>query len=181
MLPQEWFSTVKAHLFSDLIFMLFMILKMTLIFIWTVQQQSEDKKSISIAADAPSDTSADASEPIRALKPEAHDTVSQSSFSIGGDRGQPSTPLLQPERCAESTSPPKTPSSVSLAESVQSASHSESTTHCIPAKTPICSVLLRDSSACIINPTGYDVCLTVIIRHSKYDWHTLSQRGYVFP
>ncbi|XP_041790475.1 KICSTOR complex protein SZT2 isoform X2 [Chelmon rostratus] len=87
-------------------------------------EQSEDKKSISIAADAPSDTSADASEPIRALKPEAHDTVSQSSFSIGGDRGQPSTPLLQPERCAESTSPPKTPSSVSLAESVQSASHS---------------------------------------------------------
>ncbi|XP_076579453.1 SZT2 subunit of KICSTOR complex isoform X1 [Chaetodon auriga] len=87
-------------------------------------EQSEDKKSVSVAGDAPSDTTADDSEPIRALKPEAQDTVSQSSFSIGGDRGQPSTPQFQPERCTEPTSPPKTPSSVSLAESMQSASHS---------------------------------------------------------
>ncbi|XP_070816667.1 KICSTOR complex protein SZT2 isoform X3 [Chaetodon trifascialis] len=87
-------------------------------------EQSEDKKSVSVAGDAPSDTTADDSEPIRALKPEAQDTVSQSSFSIGGDRGQPSTPQFQHERCTEPTSPPKTPSSVSLAESMQSASHS---------------------------------------------------------
>ncbi|XP_044054476.1 KICSTOR complex protein SZT2 isoform X4 [Siniperca chuatsi] len=86
--------------------------------------ESEDKKSISVAADAPSDTTAGASEPIRASKPEAHDTVSQSSVSMAGDRGHPSTPQLQTERCTESTSPPKTPSSVSLAESMQSASHS---------------------------------------------------------
>nr|XP_046248822.1 KICSTOR complex protein SZT2 isoform X2 [Scatophagus argus] len=86
--------------------------------------ESEDKKSISIAADTSSDTAAEASEPIRPSKPEAHDTVSQSSVSLVGDRGQPSTPQLQPERCTEPTSPPKTPSSVSLAESMQSASHS---------------------------------------------------------
>lgn len=91
----------------------------------SVHLQSEDKKSITVAADAPSDTTAEASEPIRALKPEAHDMVSQSSFSTVGDGGQPSTPQLQPERCPEATSPPKTPSSVSLAESMQSASHSE--------------------------------------------------------
>ncbi|XP_070764616.1 KICSTOR complex protein SZT2 [Enoplosus armatus] len=86
--------------------------------------ESEDRKSISVAADAPSDATAEASEPIRASKPEAHDTVAQSSVSMAGDRGHPSTPQLQTERCPEPTSPPKTPSSVSLAESMQSASHS---------------------------------------------------------
>lgn len=94
----------------------------------SVQLQSEDKKSISAAADAPSDSTAEASETIRALRPEAHDTVSQ-SLALVVDRGPPSTPQLQTERCTEPTSPPKTPSSVSLAESMQSASHSESNRH----------------------------------------------------
>ncbi|XP_023249147.1 KICSTOR complex protein SZT2 [Seriola lalandi dorsalis] len=86
--------------------------------------ESQDKRSISAAADAPSDTTADASEPIRALKPEPDNIVYQSSVSMAGDRGQPSTTQLQTDSCIEPTSPPKTPSSVSLAESVQSASHS---------------------------------------------------------
>ncbi|XP_035504823.1 KICSTOR complex protein SZT2 isoform X3 [Scophthalmus maximus] len=70
--------------------------------------QSEDKKSV-----APTDAAADAREPIRTLKLEADDTVFQ-----------PRTPQLQTYHCIEQTSPPKTPSSVSLAESMQSASHS---------------------------------------------------------
>lgn len=82
--------------------------------------QSEDRKPVSVAADALSDTSPDAGESVAALKPEADDSV-----SMVGDRGQPSTPQLQAESCTEASSPPKTPSSVSLAESVQSASHSE--------------------------------------------------------
>lgn len=82
--------------------------------------QSEDRKPVSVAADAVSDTTADAAESVSALKPEADDSV-----SMVGDRGQPSTPQLQAESCTEASSPPKTPSSVSLAESVQSASHSE--------------------------------------------------------
>ncbi|TMS20033.1 KICSTOR complex protein SZT2 [Larimichthys crocea] len=86
--------------------------------------ESEDKKSISAAADTPSDSTAEASEPARASRPEAPDNVSQSSFSMAADRGQPGTPQLQPERFTEPNSPPKTPSSVSLAESMQSASHS---------------------------------------------------------
>ncbi|XP_045905666.1 KICSTOR complex protein SZT2 isoform X11 [Micropterus dolomieu] len=86
--------------------------------------ESEDKTSISVSADASCDTTAEASEPIGALKPEAHDAASQSSISMVGDRGHPSTSQLQTERCPEPTSPPKTPSSVSLAESMQSASHS---------------------------------------------------------
>lgn len=91
----------------------------------SVHLQSEDKKSISVAADTPSDSTAEASEPARASRPEAPDNVSQSSFSMAADRGQPGTPQLQPERFTEPNSPPKTPSSVSLAESMQSASHSE--------------------------------------------------------
>ncbi|XP_042078063.1 KICSTOR complex protein SZT2 isoform X8 [Haplochromis burtoni] len=81
--------------------------------------ESEDRKPASVAADALSDTTPDAGESVAALKPEADDSV-----SMVGDRGQPSTPQLQAESCTEASSPPKTPSSVSLAESVQSASHS---------------------------------------------------------
>ncbi|XP_030582788.1 KICSTOR complex protein SZT2 isoform X3 [Archocentrus centrarchus] len=80
--------------------------------------ESEDKKPVSVAADALSDTTAEAGDSVKALKPEADDAV-----SMLGDRGQPGTPQLQTESCTESSSPPKTPSSVSLAESVQSASH----------------------------------------------------------
>ncbi|XP_026201911.1 KICSTOR complex protein SZT2 isoform X2 [Anabas testudineus] len=86
--------------------------------------ESEDKKSISVTADTPSDTTSDAGVPIRASNPEADDCVSQSSGGIVGYRGQPSTPQAQSDRCTEPTSPPKTPSSISLAESTQSASHS---------------------------------------------------------
>ncbi|XP_059197167.1 KICSTOR complex protein SZT2 isoform X2 [Centropristis striata] len=83
--------------------------------------ESEDKKSLSAAAaaDTHCDPAAEVSEPVRAVKPEAYDTVSQSSVGTVGDRGQ-----LHSERCTEPNSPPKTPSSVSLAESMQSASHS---------------------------------------------------------
>ncbi|KAG8003235.1 KICSTOR complex protein SZT2 [Nibea albiflora] len=86
--------------------------------------ESEDKKSISVAADTLSDSTAEASESARPPRPEAPDNVSQSSFSMAAERGQPGTPQLQPERFTEPNSPPKTPSSVSLAESMQSASHS---------------------------------------------------------
>ncbi|XP_067370627.1 KICSTOR complex protein SZT2 isoform X3 [Channa argus] len=86
--------------------------------------ESEDKKSISVTADTPCDTTLDASGPNRALNAEADETVSQSSVSIVGDRGQLGTPQLQTDRSTEPASPPKTPSSVSLAESTQSTSHS---------------------------------------------------------
>ncbi|XP_036969602.1 KICSTOR complex protein SZT2 isoform X3 [Acanthopagrus latus] len=77
----------------------------------------EDKMSILVARDPAAETS----EPISVLKPEAHDAVSQSSVSVMEVRVQPSTSQLQHE---EPTSHPKTLSSVSLAESLQSASHS---------------------------------------------------------
>ncbi|KAM3619466.1 uncharacterized protein V6R79_008697 [Siganus canaliculatus] len=80
---------------------------------------SEDKKSITISAEGSEYTAAETSRPMRTVKCEAQDSVSQSSVSLVGDRNQPGS-----EQCTESTSPPKTPSSVSLAESVQSASHS---------------------------------------------------------
>ena len=80
--------------------------------------QIEDKMSILVARDPAAETS----EPISVLKPEAHDAVSQSSVSVMEVRVQPSTSQLQHE---EPTSHPKTLSSVSLAESLQSASHSE--------------------------------------------------------
>ncbi|XP_028260405.1 KICSTOR complex protein SZT2 isoform X9 [Parambassis ranga] len=83
--------------------------------------ESEDKKSLSVAADAPSETTAENNEPIRALKPEADESV-----SMVLDRSQPSTPQLQTESSTEPSTPPKTPSSVSLAESMQSTSHSGS-------------------------------------------------------
>ncbi|KAM7388831.1 hypothetical protein PAMP_024978 [Pampus punctatissimus] len=81
--------------------------------------QDEEKKSITVATNAPADTPAELSEPIRAMKPEAEDIGSQSSVSMVGVTTQ-----LQTERCTETNSPPKTPSSVSLAESMQSATHS---------------------------------------------------------
>lgn len=84
--------------------------------------QSESKMCVTAAADALSDTTAETNESVRAAKA---DTDSQTSFNTDGDKGQPSTPQLLPERCTEALSPPKTPSSVSLAESTQSASHSE--------------------------------------------------------
>ncbi|XP_026179162.1 KICSTOR complex protein SZT2 isoform X4 [Mastacembelus armatus] len=84
--------------------------------------ESEDKKSVSVTADSPSDT--EATEPVRAQKPEQDDAISQSSICTAGGKGQPSTPQLQTDHCTEPISPPKTPSSVSLAESMQSASHS---------------------------------------------------------
>lgn len=100
--------------------------------------QSEDRKPVGVAADAVSDTTADAGESVTALKPEADDSV-----SMVGDRGQPSTPQLQAESCTEASSPPKTPSSVSLAESVQSASHSEFHIH-----TCLGLLVSRVSSSC---------------------------------
>lgn len=124
-------------------------------FYWgSVHLQSEDRKSISVAADAPGDTTTDACEPIRALRPEADDSVYQSPVSTVGDQGQPSTPQLHTDRCPEPTSPPKTPSSVSLAESMQSASHSESNRHstdlCIFIQTHIWKVFLRYLTAGVI-------------------------------
>lgn len=82
----------------------------------SVRLQSEDRKSLSAAADPPSVPAAEA------LKPEADHAESQSSPIMSGDRGHPCAPQLH----TDPTLPPKTPSSVSLAESMQSASHSES-------------------------------------------------------
>ncbi|XP_040040747.2 SZT2 subunit of KICSTOR complex isoform X2 [Gasterosteus aculeatus] len=76
--------------------------------------ESEDRKSLSAAADPPSVPAAEA------LKPEADHAESQSSPIMSGDRGHPCAPQLH----TDPTLPPKTPSSVSLAESMQSASHS---------------------------------------------------------
>ncbi|XP_034562983.1 KICSTOR complex protein SZT2 [Notolabrus celidotus] len=86
--------------------------------------ENEDKKSIRVSTNTSSETTAETSEPIRALKPEAYDNVSQGSSCMVEDKGQPSALQLQTEPGAEPASPPKTPSSVSLAESIQSASHS---------------------------------------------------------
>ncbi|XP_054479500.1 KICSTOR complex protein SZT2 [Anoplopoma fimbria] len=80
--------------------------------------ESEDKQSLSAATDTPRDPAAEG------MKPESEDAVSQSSASMSGDRGQPCAPQPHTERCTETTSPSKTPSSVSLAESMQLASHS---------------------------------------------------------
>lgn len=88
----------------------------------SVPLQSEEKRFTGAAADASGDTTADVSEPSRA-------------DDAAADRGHPKAPQLHPEGIAEPTSPPKTPSSVSLAESVQSTSHSESvcqrSTYCV--------------------------------------------------
>lgn len=100
--------------------------KLNILYLNSVQLQGEEK-SISVAADASTEPT-ELSEPIRATKPEAEDTGSQSSISMAGVT-TPGTPQLHTERCTEPTSPPKTPSSVSLAESMQSATHSKSATH----------------------------------------------------
>ncbi|KAM8874562.1 KICSTOR complex protein SZT2 isoform 2-T2 [Spinachia spinachia] len=78
--------------------------------------QSEDRKSLSAAAaaDPPSDPATEA------LKPEADHTDFQSSPSMSGDRVHPCGPQLH----TDATSPPKTSSTVSLAESMQLASQS---------------------------------------------------------
>lgn len=85
--------------------------------------QSENKMSATTAAEAPGDTSPETGESVRAVKPDAD---SMNSLSADGDKGQANSPPLLPERCTEAVSPPKTPVSASLAESTQSASHSES-------------------------------------------------------
>ncbi|KAL6108601.1 szt2 [Pungitius sinensis] len=76
--------------------------------------ESEDRMSLSTSADPPSDPAAET------LKPEADHMDSQSLPSSSGDQVQPCAPQLQ----TYPTLPPKTLSSVSLAESMQSASHS---------------------------------------------------------
>lgn len=85
--------------------------------------QSENKMSATTAAKAPGDTSPETGESVRAVKP---DTDPLNLFSADGDKGQASSSPVLPERCTEAVSPPKTPVSASLAESTQSASHSES-------------------------------------------------------
>lgn len=91
--------------------------------------EGEEKKSVNVAVDAGSDMTPEPSETAKAIKPESEDMAFRSSASTVGDRGQPGTPHLQPsagttDHCAEPTSPPKTPSTVSLAESMQSATQS---------------------------------------------------------
>lgn len=67
--------------------------------------------------------SPETNESVRAVKTDAD---SLNSLSADGDKGQANSPPLLHERCTEAVSPPKTPVSASLAESTQSASHSES-------------------------------------------------------
>ncbi|KAM4548799.1 KICSTOR complex protein SZT2 isoform 3-T3 [Odontesthes bonariensis] len=81
--------------------------------------EGEDKRSICLVAEACGDATAEAIEPVRAVKLEGEDTV-----NVVGDRCPPITLQLQTEGCTEPSSPPKMASSVSLAESVQTASHS---------------------------------------------------------
>lgn len=83
----------------------------------SVRLQSDDRKSTSLLVEVSAEAAADSSEAAEA----------EASVSVTGDRGQPLQ--LQSECGADSHSPPKTASSISLAESVQSASHSESITH----------------------------------------------------
>ncbi|XP_068600053.1 KICSTOR complex protein SZT2 [Brachionichthys hirsutus] len=78
---------------------------------------SEDKMSTSTNADGPSGTNADAIEPVKQAD---RDTVSQSPAVTAGGRGLPGSTPLQPDPCTE----PASPSSASLAESLQAASHS---------------------------------------------------------
>ncbi|KAM6963146.1 KICSTOR complex protein SZT2 [Aplochiton taeniatus] len=72
------------------------------------------------------------SAPPRPSRADAEEPPAQESVTLAGDRGQTTTPQLQPsggslDRPSEHTStPPKTPSTVSLAESVQSTTHSDS-------------------------------------------------------
>ncbi|KAF7647782.1 hypothetical protein LDENG_00166940 [Lucifuga dentata] len=87
-------------------------------------EEKKSVKSVNTSAEAHSDVTPELGEPLKAVKLEVEDTASQSSVSMAGDRGQPAAPHLQPERCTEPSSPPKTPSAVSLSESMQSVSHS---------------------------------------------------------
>ncbi|KAM3876225.1 KICSTOR complex protein SZT2 [Diretmus argenteus] len=88
--------------------------------------EGEEKKSINAAVELGSDPTPEPSELLKAIKAEVEDAGSQSSGNMAGDRGQPVTPHHQPsaDHCLEPTSPPQTPSTVSLAESMQSATHS---------------------------------------------------------
>lgn len=85
--------------------------------------QSENKTPVSAAAEAPGDTAAEGSQSIRPVKADA-DSLDWSRTD--GDKGLASSPQLLPEGCAEAVLPLKTPISGSVAESTQSASHSES-------------------------------------------------------
>ncbi|XP_069378746.1 KICSTOR complex protein SZT2 isoform X8 [Paralichthys olivaceus] len=86
--------------------------------------ESEVKKTVSVATETPSDTTAEACELIRTSNVEEDHPAYQSSVYIVRGRGPPSAPQLQAYNCTEQTSPAKMPSSVSLAESMQPASHS---------------------------------------------------------
>ncbi|XP_075997679.1 KICSTOR complex protein SZT2 isoform X4 [Genypterus blacodes] len=77
--------------------------------------EGEEKKSISVAANAHGDAITEIGESVSAMKPEAEDTGLYRSVSQVGDRCQSSTPRLQTEHCTEPYSPPKTSS-----ESMQS-------------------------------------------------------------
>lgn len=83
--------------------------------------QNEDRKAFSLHTDAYGDTTtAEARETVQAKKLDSEDISGTTR-----DRSQPSPP--QTDSCnPESSSPPKTASSVSLSDSAQSASHSES-------------------------------------------------------
>ncbi|XP_035987532.1 KICSTOR complex protein SZT2 isoform X4 [Fundulus heteroclitus] len=89
-------------------------------------KESDDKKAFNLHTEALEDTSvatsaaaAEAGETARVMTLDSEDII-----STVGDRSQPSPPQLLPDSCnPESSSPPKMASSVSLADSVQSASH----------------------------------------------------------
>ncbi|XP_029004504.1 KICSTOR complex protein SZT2 isoform X3 [Betta splendens] len=85
--------------------------------------ESEDKKTISVT-NTPSETTADVTGSIRAVNAEANESVSQSSVNIVWDRDKLSALQTQSDPYTDPTSPPKTPSSISLAESSQSVFHS---------------------------------------------------------
>ena len=87
----------------------------------SVHLQSEDRKSSSLAPDTSTDSAVEASEARRGGGPEADEAA-----GVLGDRCQPGSLQLQSHGCSENSSPPKTASSLSLNESLQSASRGES-------------------------------------------------------
>uniref|UniRef100_A0A3Q3A3B7 SZT2 subunit of KICSTOR complex n=1 Tax=Kryptolebias marmoratus TaxID=37003 RepID=A0A3Q3A3B7_KRYMA len=82
-------------------------------------KKGDSRKSTSHLADVSAEAAAETSEPVNTTKPEA-----DAPGSATGDRRHPFQ--LQSECGTDPNSPPKTASSISLAESMQSASHSGS-------------------------------------------------------
>lgn len=91
-------------------------------------RQGEDSRSVSVGDDASRGTAeSEVNEPNTSQRLESHDALSQVSCSTVRDKEQSSASHCHQNHSPEASSPPRTPPSVSLGESVQS-SYSESQT-----------------------------------------------------